>query len=192
MEPNGVSKPIDVWMVHSTNRTDGVEASAADFVAARWRALAKFGFLLTGDVASGEDLVQEALVKCLPRWRRLDPAGTESYIRTVMARAAWKRARRPRMIPLGNDLMVQESGTEHSGRAADVALALARLPRDQRVVVVLRYWLDYDEATIARMLNCRPGTVKSRTSRAYAQLRSDLSLSGYAESADNTSSGEEQ
>lgn len=50
----------------------------AAFVAARRRDLVRFGFMLTGNQAAGEDLVQEALVRCLPAWNRLDPRGVEA------------------------------------------------------------------------------------------------------------------
>ena len=52
--------------------------------------------------------------------------------------------------------------------------SLLRLPYDQRAVVVLRYWLGLSEAEIASTLGCRPGTVKSRHSRALRTLRKEL------------------
>ena len=156
------------------------DEDVSDFVANRWGALVRFGYLLTGDAATAEDLVQEALAKCLPRWQSFDPQGTEAYVRTVIARLAWKRARRPRTAELSDQTDEREAIADRSARAADVARALDRLPRDHRVVVVLRHWLDYSEAQIAEALGCRPGTVKSRASRAYTQLRTDLGLADYA------------
>ncbi|MGH9102676.1 MAG: RNA polymerase sigma factor, partial [Acidimicrobiales bacterium] len=44
----------------------------------------------------------------------------------------------------------------------------------QRVVIVARYWGGWSEAEIARMLGCRPGTVKSLASRALARLRQEV------------------
>ena len=52
--------------------------------------------------------------------------------------------------------------------------ALNDLPRIHREVVVLRFILDWSEAEVADALGLRLGTVKSRTSRAIAQLREEL------------------
>lgn len=170
----------------------GASPTAEEFVAARWGSLARFGYMLTGDPHAAEDLVQDALISCLSRWHKLDRAGAESYVCKVMARAAWRRARRAPHARLDDSLLRCEPSNEEAAiRAADVARALARLPSDQRIVVVLRYWLDYDEATIAQTLQCRPGTVKSRSSRAYAQLRHDLSLANYPHSRPHNGGNEE-
>ena len=56
----------------------------------------------------------------------------------------------------------------------ELAQALARLGADHREVIVLRYLLDLSEAECAAALGCRPGTVKSRLSRALANLRTEM------------------
>jgi RNA polymerase sigma factor (sigma-70 family) len=60
---------------------------------------------------------------------------------------------------------------EDSDLRRDVLAALARLPRGQRSVVVLRYFEDLTEAQTAEALDCSVGTVKSQTARALAVLR---------------------
>jgi DNA-directed RNA polymerase specialized sigma24 family protein len=49
--------------------------------------------------------------------------------------------------------------------------ALLTLPRRQREVLVLRFWLDLTEAQVAATRGCSVGTVKSQASRALAKLR---------------------
>jgi RNA polymerase sigma factor (sigma-70 family) len=49
--------------------------------------------------------------------------------------------------------------------------ALAALPERQRAAIVCRYWLDLSTADTARVLSCRPGTVKSLVSRALDTIR---------------------
>jgi len=155
------------------------EDDVASFVAARWQSLVRYGFMLTGDRAAGEDLVQEALLRCLPSWGRLDPQGVESYVRTVMARLAWKARRH--LLRMSSSARQAEPTTadiaDASSEQSDLRQALRGLPPQQRVVLVLRYWQDLSEAEIAELLGCRQGTVKSRASRAYAQLRQELGWS---------------
>jgi RNA polymerase sigma-70 factor (sigma-E family) len=154
----------------------GTEDDIASFVAARWQGLVRFGFMLTGDRAAGEDLVQEALLRCLSSWGRLDPQGVEGYVRKVMSRLAWKAHRHPlRMTSsAGRAEPTTADIADTSSEQSDLRRALSGLPRQQRVVLVLRYWQDLSEAEIAELLGCRQGTVKSRASRAYAQLREEL------------------
>ena len=61
------------------------------------------------------------------------------------------------------------SDRSHSD-AVDIERAVARLPRRQREVVVLRYLLDLNTAETATILRINEGTVKSELSRARAAL----------------------
>jgi len=157
----------------------GAEDDVSSFVAARWQGLVRYGFMLTGYRAAGEDLVQEALLRCLPSWGRLDPPGVEAYVRKVMARLAWKARRHP--LRMSSSPRQAEPVTadiaDTTAEQSDLHRALQGLPSQQRVVLVLRYWQDLSEVEIAELLGCRQGTVKSRASRAYAQLRQDLGWS---------------
>jgi RNA polymerase sigma factor (sigma-70 family) len=51
---------------------------------------------------------------------------------------------------------------------------LGSLPRQQRAVLVLRYYEDLPDSEIAEILHCKPGTVRSLASRALATLRESL------------------
>lgn len=166
-----------------------VEDEVASFVAARRQDLVRFGFMLAGDRAAGEDLVQEAFVRCLPSWRRLDPQGVEAYVRKVMARLAWKARRQPSEVPLSPEDIgpAQVDVAESSAEMTDLRRALAALSAQQRVVIVLRYWQGLNEAETAELLGCPVGTVKSRASRAYVQLRRALNWTDGLAVADDAS-----
>ena len=63
------------------------------------------------------------------------------------------------------------------GRSIDrhtIVHALGRLPQRQRAAIVLRYYEDLPEDTIASVLRCRPATVRSLVARGVQTLRSDL------------------
>ncbi len=132
-----------------------------------------------------EEAAQDALVKAwraLPRFRAGAPF--RPWLLAIVAnearsrhRAAGRRARRearsaalePAPVATGPEaaVLVRE-------RRAELAAALAVLPERDRSVLALRYLLDLSERETAAALGCRPGTVKSRLSRALARLRAEL------------------
>ncbi|WP_328476368.1 SigE family RNA polymerase sigma factor [Actinoplanes sp. NBC_00393] len=153
-----------------------------DFVASRYREIVRFGALLAGDARLGEDLAQEGLIAAYRAWSRLGVADgrPEAYVRKVMVRTAM-RARRRRWrgeVPAEELPDSPRRGfADQSDLSVQVFAVLRRLPAEQRVVLVLRFWADATEAEVAQTLGVAVGTVKSRTSRALAAMRaSGLSL----------------
>jgi RNA polymerase sigma-70 factor (sigma-E family) len=148
------------------------------FVAVRGDALWRTAWLLTGDRHLAEDLVQTALVKAWPKWDRVGSDGFEAYVRRILVTTyiAWWRRRWNGEQPtssLPETTIGDES--EAAVRRHDLMAALARLPRGQRAVVVLRWLEDLSEAQTADQLGCSVGTVKSQASRAMTTLRTVLS-----------------
>jgi RNA polymerase sigma-70 factor, ECF subfamily len=123
-----------------------------------------------GDRVEAEDVVQEAFIRLLPRWEAIgrydDP---EAWLRKVAFRLLSTRRRRAR---LGRRLAGQEiAGTPApSADRVDISRALAALPVQQRVVVVLHHLLDLPVDVVAAELGIPVGTVKSRLSRARQAL----------------------
>lgn len=155
----------------------------AEFVHARGTALHRTAYLLTGDWATAEDLLQTALAKSYLRWDRIDAADPEGYVRRVLVNtyASWWRRRWRHEVP--HDVLPEgPSGDRWDDVDARHALgaALERLPRRMRAVVVLRFHEDMSEAAVAQALGISVGTVKSQTAKALAKLRGDVSLTGYA------------
>jgi len=149
----------------------------ADFVAARYRALVRTGFGLTGDVGHAEDLAQSALIKTYLSWGRLrEPGNAEAYARRTLVRLALRERQRRWRGEISAERLPELAGAEvpavdSRDLALDVRNALAALPADQRAVLVLRYLDDQSEADTAQMLGIPPGTVKSRAARGLACLR---------------------
>jgi RNA polymerase sigma-70 factor (sigma-E family) len=165
------------------------EADAfAAFVQARQRALQRTAWLLTGDWALAEDLVQTALARSWPRWNRIrrrdDP---EIYVRRVIVNtwSTWYRRKMRGERPSGQvpeQVGLADIASEVAVRMA-VRDALGTLPDRQRAVVVLRLFDDLSEAQVAQVLDCPVGTVKSQLSRALARLREDPALAAVMERA---------
>lgn len=152
------------------------------FVAERSPALVRSAWLLTGDHAGAQDLVQTALAKTWVRWDRVTRQGApEGYVRRVMLTTylSWRRRRWHGELPTAG-LPERADHRDPFGDAelrATVAAALAELPRRQRAVVVLRYFDDLTEAQTAQALGCSVGTVKSQSSKALTKLRASSHLS---------------
>ena len=149
-----------------------------EFVLGRSPALLRTAYLLTHDHALAEDLLQTALTKAWFAWGRIEES-PEAYVRRILVNtfATWWRRKWSGEHP--TDVLPERSGDDGSTSVAgsqDLWTALARLPRKQRAVVVLRYFEDYSEAEIARVLGCSAGTVKSQASKALAKLRIDPAL----------------
>ena len=160
-----------------------VEAGFTDFVRARGAALHRTAYLLTGDWALAEDLLQTALAKSYPRWGSIRAENPEAYVRAVVANtyATWWRRRWRAEVPHDElaDRPGEDAWSEVDSRAA-LRDALDRLPRRMRAVIVLRFHEDMTEAAVAAALGSSVGTVKSQTAKALAKLRTDTGLSGYA------------
>ena len=149
-----------------------------EFVAARSSGLLRTAYLLTHDHALAEDLLQTALAKAWFAWSRIE-GRPEPYVRRILVNtyASWWQRR------WNGELATEHLPERRVGDAADAAdagrdlwVAMERLPRRQRAVVVLRYFEDLTEVETARLLGCTVGTVKSQMSNALAKLRIDPAL----------------
>lgn len=135
-------------------------------------------YKLLGDRQEAEDLAQEACTRACLRWHRLDdPRAWVVRVTTNLAfdrfrrlRSAAKHLRLPPAPPVSPD-----------DRHLDLHRALAKLPKRQREVVVLRYLTDFSEAQTAAALGCSPGTVKSHAARGLHALRVTLELADEVE-----------
>ncbi|MFG1927068.1 SigE family RNA polymerase sigma factor [Cryptosporangium sp. NPDC048952] len=144
------------------------------YVAAEGAALLRFAHVLTGDHHLAEDLVQEALVKAHRRWNRVDRPG--AYVKKAVLRQylSWRRCRssgeRPTDVSLEGKSTQADVAEQVTDRHALRAL-LATLPRQQRAVLVLRFFEDLDDATIADLIGCSTTTVRAHASKGLSRLR---------------------
>jgi RNA polymerase sigma-70 factor (sigma-E family) len=135
----------------------------------------RLAFLLGAD--DPENIAQEAFVRLHGRWSSL--ASTDkalAYLRRTVVNLCHSRLRHLRVVRRAPREPNRDAASAESLALANRAVrdALATLPTRQRQVLVLRYWLDLDQQTIAETLGVAVGTVKATTNRAMAALRQAL------------------
>jgi RNA polymerase sigma-70 factor (sigma-E family) len=195
-QPAAVLEPAVVREAAGVREAGGIRESAAipraresdptsapgfrEYVMARSRALLRTAYLLTGNLADAEDLVQAALAKTFLAWDRIeDRAAVDGYVRRAMVNThiSWWRRRRIEEYP--TDEIPDQAVADHavaSDLQETLRRAIDRLPQRMRAAVVLRYYEDMTEAEVAEVLGVSLGTVKSTVSRAVAKLRTDADL----------------
>ena len=151
-----------------------------EFVSARSASLHRVAYLLTGNWATAEDLVQTTLTKTYLAWGRIRTTDSvDAYARRVLynTNASWwrKRSNRERPTELVDDRPdLGEDLAERSAMRDAMWRHVSELPRRQRAVLVLRFYEHRTDAQIAEILGISVGTVKSQASRALAGLRKRL------------------
>jgi len=163
------------------------DAALTDLYAAHWRTLVRLSWLLLRDQHVAEETVQDAFVAMHSRWSQLRNQDLAlAYLRRSVVNGS-RSVLRHRQV---EDRYLIAEGTARAAcattepsaesRAAQHATgdrlfaALGRLPRRQREVLTLRYYLDLSEAQIADALSISAGSVKAHAHRGLAALRTDV------------------
>ena len=148
------------------------------FVLTHGKTLVRCAYLIVGDTGAAQDVVQIALVKVARRWKVVVANGHPlPYARAAVVHTAisWRRRKWHGEVPNG---ALPDHAAADPMSAVDnrdrLRRALAGLPRRPRAAVVLRHYLDLDEAATAAALGCSIGTVKSQTAKGLARLRASL------------------
>jgi RNA polymerase sigma-70 factor, ECF subfamily len=164
-----------------TRCLQGEEAAFAELFRRHEARVLRLAYALLGDREAAEDAKQEAFLAAFRSLDRMnaDVAFSSWLHRNLVwaTRAVSRRAYRRREVT-GDPPDRDEFGAvfEDQDRRAALLAALRALPAGAREAVVLRFYLDLSESEIARLLGCRPGTVKSRISRALRRLAGSPAL----------------
>jgi RNA polymerase sigma-70 factor (sigma-E family) len=186
-----VSRPDVGWEEAIAVREPGVwtqtgrAAAVSQLFLAHHRRLVGLASVFVDDRETAEEVVQDAFLTLYRRWRLLrDPSAAVAYLNQCVVNGGRQRLRRgrtsstaaqrrespSRLIPSAEQSAVVHQGSDLMWQA------VCSLPRRQREVVVLRYYLDRSEAEIAETLGISRGSVKTHASRGLAALsrREDL------------------
>ncbi len=139
---------------------------------------ARLTVLLSAVDETAEDAVQEAFVEAYLRWSRIrsldDPAG---WVRRVAINRMLNVKRGRRREEAARSRLLQTTDDRQEELKMDVRSSVRRLPRQQRVVVVLHYGGGYRISEIADLMRLSEGTVKSHLHAARTGLRAWLARS---------------
>ncbi|MGI8417300.1 MAG: SigE family RNA polymerase sigma factor [Nakamurella sp.] len=154
-----------------------------DFIRDELAALLRFAGVLAGNRADAEDLMQDVLLGTYRRWPTIGQLDRPSaYVRKMVLNAFLSQRRKSRRQVLTADVPDIRPVADHAIQSTDRAQLveqLARLPRRQRAVIVLRFCGGMSDAEIATELGCGASTVRAHASRALATLRVIQSAAEY-------------
>jgi RNA polymerase sigma factor (sigma-70 family) len=147
----------------------------------------RIAYVICGNAADAEEAAQEAFVKAyraLGRFRSGEPL--RPWLLAIVANEARNRrrsaGRRTALVlraagegrPSGEAAPSPEAALLAGERRTLLLDALGRMGERDRTVIACRYLLEMSEAETAAALGVRPGTVKSRLSRALDRLREEV------------------
>jgi RNA polymerase sigma-70 factor (sigma-E family) len=153
----------------------GLEEVYERYAAAGFR----LAFLLTGDRAAADDLLQDAFVRVAGRFRhRRFPDAFDAYLRRTIVNLHVSRLRRRRTE---HAYLQRASGSvEYRTQSPDLETrdelwrVLQRLPSRQRAAIVLRYYEDLSERRAAEVLGCSLEALRSAVARGMRTLRDTI------------------
>ena len=133
--------------------------------------------VMLADRGAAEDALQEASIKAWRKIRQLrgDTASLRPWFLSIVANEC-RMSRRTRwwsVIKLAN---LREPQARESESYTDLHRALLKLDPDERLPLVLHFYLDLPLDEVARMLRISPSAAKSRIYRAAKRLRADLTM----------------
>jgi RNA polymerase sigma-70 factor (ECF subfamily) len=144
-------------------------------------ALRRYARALVHNRAAADDLVQDCLERAVSNWEQLREADARPWLFTILHNLAVNQFRRS--ASRGKHIAIEEANEDDFGQDAvqeqklmyqDVLDKLARLPEDQRAVLLLVAVEDLSYAEAANVLDIPVGTVMSRLSRARERLQQEI------------------
>jgi RNA polymerase sigma-70 factor (sigma-E family) len=143
-----------------------------------YRPLVRLAYLLLGNRAVAEEVVQDAFVKLQLKWGGLrHPEKAPAYLRSAVLNGARSMLRHRKVVDRHDARRTADPPWVDPETEAVAALehdrivaAMRRLPDRQREALALRYYLDLSEADMAKIMGVAPGSVKTHVHRGLASL----------------------
>lgn len=148
------------------------------------RKLLRTAYLITGNYADSEDIVQETFVKCFCNCKKLrEPAGFTTWLYQILTRTSWRYGKKQRREEPVEQFY--ETGEPSTGNLPLESVLrqemreqlyerIRKLNQKQRTVIILYYFNQMSTREISRVMGCMEGTVKSRLYAARKNLGEGL------------------
>lgn len=148
------------------------------FIKAELAGFTRMAGVLSGDRQLAHDILIDALLVASRRWADIrSMSNPAAYVRRIIVTtflAEHRKTARRQTFPSSHSDLPDAGRPDATGQVENRHLLdglLRQLPRQQRTAVVLRYYLDYDDAGIAEAMATSTSGVRSNISRALATLR---------------------
>jgi RNA polymerase sigma-70 factor (ECF subfamily) len=145
-------------------------------------ALRRYARALVRNHAAADDLVQDCLERAVSHWdQRREDGNPKPWLFAILHNLAVNQFRRA--ATRGQHVTIDEASEHEIGQSAvqeqtliyqEALRKLARLPDEQRAVLLLIAVEDLTYAEAAKVLNIPVGTVMSRLSRARERLQQEI------------------
>src|SRR2546425_9960131 len=133
--------------------------------------------VMLADRTAAQDAVQEASIKAWRKFRQLrgDERSLRSWFLSIVANEC-RMTRRARWFSVLKLAELPAQAPEERESSSDLHRALMRLSPDERLPLVLHFYLDLPLDEVARTLGVSTSAAKSRIYRAAKRLRGDLTM----------------
>ena len=166
-------------LIRDARKGDG--AAFAEVIRPHYDAAFRLAYGLLHDTGEAEDAVQDAAFKA---WRRLgnlrEGAGIRPWFLGIVANQCRDVSRSAWWSVLKTEPPEKEASSFDIAASIDLRRAVRRLNLDERLVLVLRYYLDMPYEEIATTLGISTRAARSRVERAVPRLRPIVQVQGAA------------
>ena len=163
----------DSELIRAAQAGDG--AAFAELIRGEYRIAFRLAYAILHDAGDAEDAVQEAAFKA---WRKLGNLRSGSPIRpwllAIVANHCRALGRRRWTLVEGAEAVDPANAEVDAAESLDLRRALGRLGHDERLVLLLRYYLDLPFDEIALIMRVTPKAARTRCERAVHRLRPAL------------------
>ena len=160
-------------------RPDDARVAVGALYAEHALGLIRLAYIMLGNAAAAEDVVQEAFCGLYRRWPQLrDRSKALGYVRSAVLNGSRSVLRRKPAVELADGHQPPASSAEAAiltdETRREVVHALRRLPGRQREVLTMRFYLDLADDEIAAAMGIGNGAVRSAAHRGLISLRRAL------------------